>query len=141
MENSWKVKTSPVTGFMHFSIEDDGEVCAKFRINPGDVKLLQRCQNVADYLHELSNKVAEDATQADVMCINDELENKFCYLLGYDAREGLFGNIPALSIMPDGLMFALHIMEGINQHVIPELRKRRAAQADGVKKYTEKYRE
>lgn len=140
MENSWNVKTSPVTGFMHFSLEDGDEVCAKFRINPGDVKLLQRCNDVAEYFHQVQEKVAENATQDDVMAFNDELESKFCHLLGYDARESLFGNIPALNIMPDGVMFALHIMQAVNQYVIPELKKRRAAQADGVKKYTEKYR-
>ena len=139
MENTWKVKTSPVTGFMHFALEDEGETVTKFHINPGDVRLVARCQSISEYLGDIHNRIPDNAAHADVLQFNDNLEIKFSELLGYDVKETLFGNIPATAIMPDGSMFALKIMDAVIEHVLPELQKRRAAQCSAVKKYTDRY--
>lgn len=139
MENAWKVKTSPITGFMHFALEDEGEAVAKFHINPGDIRLVARCQAVSEYLTDIHNRIPENATHEDVLQFNNDLETKFSELLGYDTKETLFGSIPATAIMPDGSMFALKIMDAVIEHVLPELQKRRSAQSSAVKKYTDRY--
>ena len=139
MKNAWKVKTSPITGFMHFTLEDQGEAMAKFHINPGDIRLVARCQAISEYLNDIHNRIPENATHEFVLQFNNELETKFSELLGYDAKEALFGNIPPVAIMPDGCMFVLKIMDAIVEHVLPELQKRRAAQSSAVKKYTDRY--
>lgn len=140
MENAWKVKTSPVTGFMHFALEDEGEVTAKFHMNPGDIRLVARCQAVSEYISDVHSRIPENATHEYVLQFNNELESKFSELLGYDAKENLFGNIPAVAIMPDGCMFVIHVMNAIIENVLPELQKRKSAQRSAVKKYTDRYK-
>lgn len=119
--------------------DEDGEVISSFRINPADVKLAKRCMEVSGYFEELQSKVPENATIDDVIRFNDELEEKICYLLGYDAKQSLFGQMSATTIMPDGNLFAVHIVDNIVQAVGPEVNKRQQAMAQAVAKHTAKY--
>lgn len=126
--------------FLKFTFTDDeGEIVASFRMNPADVKLAQRCQDVSTYFEGLKDKMPKAATLDDVVKFNDELEEKICYLLGYDAKESLFGMISATSVMSDGNMFVVHVMNKIIEAIEPELRKRKQSMAAAVAKHTAKY--
>lgn len=120
--------------------DDDGEILASFRMNPADVKLSQRCKEVSEYFEKLGEETPEAATLEDAVKLNDQLEEKFCYLLGYNARESLFGLISATSVMADGNMFAVHVMDKIVEAVGPEIRKRKQSMAKAVAKHTAKYK-
>ena len=119
--------------------DEDGEIISSFRINPADVKLAKRCAEVSGYFEDLHNRIPENATIDDVIKFNDELEEKICYLLGYDAKQSLFGQMSATTIMPDGNLFAVHIVENIVQAVGPEVKKRQENMAQAVAKHTAKY--
>lgn len=125
---------------MHFRFTDgDGEVLASFRMNPGDIKLAHRCQEISSFFENLSKNTPEHATIEDAVKFNDELEEKFCYLLGYDAKQSLFGLLSATSIMEDGNMFAVHVLDKITEHVGPEIQKRKQAMSAAVSKHIAKY--
>lgn len=128
---------SPLLNFT-FTAED-GEVLASFRMNPADVKLAKRCQEVSEFFENLGEEMPETVGLDEVVRLNDELEDKICYLLGYDAKNSLFGQISATTIMEDGNMFAVHVMKTITEKVAPVLAKRKQAMAAAVAKHTEKY--
>lgn len=118
--------------------DEDGEVVASFRMNPADIKLCKRCQEVSAYYESLKDRTSEAASIDEVAQFNDELEEKICYLLGYNARESLFGMISATSIMADGNMFAIHVMNKIVEVVGPEIKKRQKSMEKAAE-YTAKY--
>lgn len=134
------INTGVGSAFMKFTFTDDeGETVASFRMNPADVKLAQRCQEISAYFEGLRDKTPQTATLNDAVALNDELEGKICYLLGYDAKQSLFGQISATSVMSDGNMFVVHVMNKIIDVIGPELQKRKQSMAKAVKKHTAKY--
>ena len=129
------------SSFLKFTFSDEeGDVLASFRMNPADVKLAHRCQEISAYFETLQDHTPESATLEDAVKLNDELEEKICYLLGYDARGSLFGLISATSVMADGNMFVVHVMNEIVEKVAPEIQKRKQTMEKAVEKHTAKYK-
>ena len=136
------INTGIESSLLKFTFSDDeGEVIASFRMNPADVKLAQRCQEVSSFFEELKEKTPENATLDDAVKLNNEVEDKICYLLGYDAKQSLFGQISATSVLGDGNMFVILVMEKIVEAVAPEIKRRKQAMSSAVEKYTAKYTE
>ena len=119
--------------------DDDGEVVASFRLNPADVRLAGRVQESANLFRKAAQSAPEQATAADILKYNNDVEEEICRVLGYDARESLFGFMSATTILADGEMFAQKILKRIEEAVLPEIQKRKAALAAAVKKHTAKY--
>lgn len=135
-----QVNTKIGSSLLKFTFTDnDGDIVASFRMNPADIKLAQRCKEISAYFEDLREKMPETATLEDAVKFNDELEDKICYLLGYDAKPSLFGIISATSIMGDGDLFAVHVINKIVESVGPEIQKRKDAMAQAVAKHTAKY--
>jgi len=134
------INKSVSSSLMKFTFSDeDGEVVASFRMNPADIKLVQRCQEVSTFFENLRDKTPDNATLEEAAQFNDEMETKICYLLGYDAKQSLFGLLSATSIMGDGNLFVVHVMDQILKAVGPEIKKRQQAMAKAVSKHTAKY--
>lgn len=119
--------------------DEDGTVVASFRLNPADVRLPGRVREAAEFFGEMANGIPEHPTVADLEKYNDAVEKKICHVLGYDARESLFSFLSATTIMADGETFAQKILKKIEEAVLPEIQKRKAALAAAVKKHTAKY--
>ena len=119
--------------------DSDGDVVASFRMNPADVKLAARCEEMYDFFDTLAGNVGKNATLSDAVKFNDEIEEKMCYLLGYDVKQSLFGLISATSIMGDGKLFIAHVVDTITRAVSAEIKKRKQAMAKSISKYTAKY--
>ena len=119
--------------------DEDGDVIASFRMNPADIKLAQRCQDVFDYFSNIAERAGANETLEDAIKFNDEIEEKICYLLGYDVKQSLCGIISATSIMADGNLFVSHVLGKITSAVGAENQKRRQAMAKAVSKHTAKY--
>ena len=135
-----KLTTSIASSLLKFTFTDeDGDVVAHFRMNPADIKLAQRCKEVSSYFENMSKSAPEEASLEYVCKINDEVECKMSYLLGYDVKECLFGEISATSVMADGRMFVAVVMDTIAKAVEPEVQKRQEAMANAVAKHTAKY--
>lgn len=134
------IKNNIGNSVMKFTFTDDeGEVFASFRMNPADVKLAKRFQESGEYFKNIGDKMPQNASLDDVFQFNEELEEKICYLLGYDAKQSLFGQVSATSIMEDGNLFILHVFNVIAEKVAPELQKRKQSMAAAVAKHTAKY--
>ena len=119
--------------------DDDGKVVASFRLNPADVRLAGRVQEAANLFRKAAQSAPEQATAADILKYNNDVEEEICRVLGYDAHQELFGFMSATTILEDGEMFAQKILDMISEAVLPEIQKRKAALAAAVKKHTAKY--
>ena len=134
------INKSVSSSLLKFTFSDEeGEVVASFRMIPADIKLVQRCQEVSAFFEDLRDKTPDNATLEEAAQFNDEMETKICYLLGYDAKQSLFGLLSATSIMGDGNLFVVHVMDQILKAVGPEIKKRQQAMAKAVSKHTAKY--
>lgn len=135
------INTGIGSAFLKFQFsDDDGEVVSSFRINPADVKVALRCEEVSEYLNRKKADINGNLSAQDMAEFNDELENKICYVLGYDARSELFkAPLTATTILPSGDLFAVAIMDQIVEAVKPEIAKRRSNMEKAAAKYTDRY--
>ena len=129
------------TGIIKFTFTDeDGEVFAYFRMNPTDVNLFKRLEEVSRYFESRKNEAPTLASVEDLVKYNKEIEEKIDYLLGYHASETLFDNITATTITPYGEIFAILVLEFISEKLRPEMQKRKQNMIAAADKYTEKYK-
>lgn len=132
------VNSNIAVGKLNFTFTDeDGNVFSSFRLNPTDVNVASRCEEVSDFFRKRNDK--EPASLDDVLKINDELEEKIAYILGYDARESIFGEVPATTVLPSGELFAEAVLKAITNAVNTEMEKRNKKAAEAATKYTSKY--
>ena len=124
---------------LYFTFSDNGEVLASFRLNPTDVRIADRVRECAEHFAQAAKDIPECVTFDDALKYNNDMEDKICYVLGYDAHKELFGFVSATTILADGEMFAKKVMRLISDAVIEDLRKRREAIMAAVKKHTAKY--
>lgn len=134
------INTNLDSGIQKFTFTDsDGDVIASFKLNPTDVRLAKRCEEISEQMEKMSENAPEIATVADAAKYNAELEEKVCYMLGYDAKESLFSFLSATTILPDGSLFAQKVVERIVDAVEPEVKKRAQKMQAAVSKHTAKY--
>lgn len=134
------IDTSINSGILKFTFTDsDGDVFASFKMNPTDVRLLDRCKEISQWFSDVKESMANCSTAEELAKLNSDLEDKICDLLGYDARQSLFGFMSATTILPDGDIFAVKVMDKIVATVEPEIEKRKQAMQKAAAKYTAKY--
>lgn len=122
---------------LHFTFSEGDEVISSFRINPGDIKLVHRFQVASEFFNNI--EMPENATFEDIVQLNDNVERKICEVLGYDAKESLFGRISATTVLPDGNLFVSLVLDKIAEHAVPEIQKRNRAMVGAMEKHTAKY--
>lgn len=128
------------TGRVKFTFTDENdEVFSSFWINPTDVNLIARAEEVSAYFDKRKDEIPEVMDTEAMQALNAEIEDKICYLLGYDARQDVFGAISATTISPDGEIFAWVLLDYIVEQLGPEMEKRRKKMQEGVAKYAQKY--
>lgn len=127
------IKTGAIT--LTFTDEYD-EVFASCRVNPTDVNMANRCEEIAEFFN---NKSSKPSTIKDIVEENKEIEDKINYLLGYNAHNDLFSTIPATTILEDGSLFAEMVLDKIISVIKPELVKRKNKMKARMDKYTAKY--
>lgn len=133
-----KVESTISTGKMKFTFTDeDEEVFSAFRLNPSDVNLAKRCQEVAEQFGQQKDR--QLSTIEDAVAYNTELEEKISYILGYDAKAAVFGEVSATTVLPTGELFAAVVLDTIAKAVEPEIKKRNQKMSEAVAKYTGKY--
>ena len=125
---------------LKFTFTDgDGDVVASFRLNPADVRLVGRIQEAAKFFAQAAKEAPETATAEDILKFNNAVEDKICDVLGYDARQSLFGFMSATTVLEDGEIFAKKILDKIEKAVVQEIQKRKETLMAAVRKHTAKY--
>ena len=119
--------------------DSDGDVVASFRLNPADVRLVGRIQEAAKFFAQAAKEAPEKATAEDILKFNNAVEDKICDVLGYDARQSLFGFMSATTVLEDGEIFAKKILDKIEKAAVQEIHKRKETLMAAVRKHTAKY--
>lgn len=132
------INTNVSVGKLNFTFTDeDGNAFSSFRMNPADFSIAARCSEVSKHFSNHEDISGESIES--VLLFNKELEEKICYILGYDARDSVFGEVSAATVLPNGDLFAMVVLDTIAKAVKSESEKRAKKSDDAVKKYTEKY--
>jgi len=126
------------TGTLKFTFEDENDhVFSSFRLNPADPNVAKRCQEVAEYFS--AQKDNKYSTLDEIVAYDKTLTEKISYILGYDAKQELFGEVSATTVLPSGELFAVVVLDAIAEAAKPEIQKRKAAMSEAAQKYIEKY--
>lgn len=128
------------SGFQIFNFRDeDGEVITSFKINPCDIGLMARCEEVSDFFEKEKAFLADARTPHQMLEINNVIEEKINYLLGTESNTVFKKPLTATTVMPDGTIFAELLMDTVLSVVKPEIEKRNKAKKERLDKYVSKY--
>ena len=120
---------------------NSGEVFSEFKVNPADVGIAARVEETMEFWDALEDKFNASNSPSDIKKLNDQIEDKFRYILGEKACESLFsGLITATTILPSGEIFAFIVLDKLISFITPELERRNAKTQKAVEKYTAKYK-
>lgn len=135
------INTKIDDGILTFTFTNNqGEVFASFKLNPTDVNIAARAEEVSEFFEHLNESASKVETFKDVAKLNELIQDKINYLLGYEASKDLFKEpITATTVFEDGRMFVHIVMDKIADAIAPEVEKRRKKMQAAVDKYTEKY--
>lgn len=124
-------------GKVKFDFEDEeGSIFASFRLNPMDIGTMNRCREVAEH-YEKNTPAPKDIQE--LLDFENDMRSKFDYILGYKASPELFGNVAPLTILEDGQMFAMLVLDKIMDEFKELARKNQAKMAKAAERYTKKY--
>lgn len=128
------------SGFQVFNFRDEeGELLTSFKINPSDIGLMARCEEVQGFFEKEKAFLEDASTPQQMLEVNNAIQNKIDYLLGTEADTVFKKPLTATTIMPDGRLFAEMLMETVLNAVEPEIKKRAENQKKRLDKYTSKY--
>lgn len=136
---AWTIKTDSITGIMKFRLtDDDGDPVASFRLNPADARMLKRLEKACAEAQDMGENAPQMATGADVEAYTDKLENLICEALGAK-HDAVFSGIPGTTVLPNGDLYAVHVLGTVADVMAPEIAKRKASMQNAAAKYTAKY--
>ena len=116
--------------------DEDGIVLGFLKINLTDVRLVAKLEQCAAFF---KNYKFDGSDVEKLEAIDRDLMDKFCFVLGYDCRDTLFGVLSPTTVFEDGDMFAIAILNKISEVFSVEIKQRAEARAKAMQKYTQKY--
>lgn len=127
------------SGLIPFEFHDrNGRILAAFEMNPADINLAARCEEVTRFFDEQTRLGVKSV--ADVQKYDAELTEKLRYILGCDPDYQIFKPpMSATTILPSGDIFAAVVLDRIVEAVEPEVQKRTKRMKAAAEKYTAKY--
>lgn len=135
------INTKIDDGILTFTFTNNqNEIFASFRLNPTDVNIAARAEEVSAFFEKMEETVKNVASAKETAKLNELIQDKINYLLGYEASKDLFREpITATTVFENGQMFANIVLDKVADAIAPEIEKRRKKMQAEVDKYTEKY--
>lgn len=135
------INTKIDDGILTFTFTNNqDEIFASFRLNPTDVNVAARAEEVSEFFENLEDSVKDVKSTKEAAKLNELIQDKINYLLGYEASKDLFKEpITATTVFGNGQMFANIVLDKVADAITPEIEKRRKKMQEAVNKYTEKY--
>lgn len=135
------INTKIDDGTLTFTFTNNqNEIFASFRLNPTDVNIAARAEEVSAFFEKMEETVKNVASAKEATKLNELIQDKINYLLGYEASKDLFREpITATTVFENGQMFANIVLDKVADAIAPEIEKRRKKMQAEVDKYTEKY--
>nr|DAP10636.1 MAG TPA: hypothetical protein [Caudoviricetes sp.]DAQ51228.1 MAG TPA: hypothetical protein [Caudoviricetes sp.] len=135
------INTKIDDGILTFTFTNNqNEIFASFRLNPTDVNIAARAEEVSAFFEKTEETVKNVTSAKEAAKLNELIQDKINYLLGYEASKDLFREpITATTVFGNGQMFANIVLDKVADAIAPEIEKRRKKMQAEVDKYTEKY--
>ena len=128
------------TGLMTFNFRDENEeVFISFKINPSDINLAKRCEEIGVFFENELKDYKEPETFEEMSNLNALYEEKIDYLLGVQDNPVFKRPYTATTFLEDGRILAEIVIGTVLDAVKPEIEKRMANQKNRLDKYTSKY--
>ena len=100
-------------------------------INTKDIRIPARITEIIEYMKTLD---VDGADYDSLLKFDKALEDKFCYLFGYDCRRSLFGVVSPTT--PCGGKFAaILILEKVMECLSDEVKKKAAQRTEKINQY------
>lgn len=135
------INTKIDDGILMFTFTNNqNEIFASFRLNPTDVNIAARAEEVSTFFEKTEETVKNVTSAKEAAKLNELIQDKINYLLGYEASKDLFREpITATTVFGNGQMFANIVLDKVADAIAPEIEKRRKKMQAEVDKHTEKY--
>ena len=135
------INTKIDDGILTFTFTNNqNEIFASFRLNPTDVNIAARAEEVSAFFEKTEETVKNVTSAKEAAKLNELIQDKINYLLGYEASKDLFKEpITATTVFGNGQVFAYIVLDKIAEAIAPEIEKRKKKMQAAVNKYTEKY--
>lgn len=135
------INTKIDDGILTFTFTNNqNEIFASFRLNPTDVNIAARAEEVSAFFEKMEETVKNVTSAKEAAKLNELIQDKINYLLGYEASKDLFREpVTATTVFENGQMFANIVLDKVADAIAPEIEKRRKKMQAEVDKYTEKY--
>lgn len=135
------INTKIDDGILTFTFTNNqNEIFASFRLNPTDVNIAARAEEVSAFFEKMEETVKNVTSAKEAAKLNELIQDKINYLLGYEASKDLFREpVTATTVFGNGQMFANIVLDKVADAIAPEIEKRRKKMQAEVDKYTEKY--
>ena len=135
------INTKIDDGILTFTFTNNqNEIFASFRLNPTDVNIAARAEDVSAFFEKMEETVKNVTSAKEAAKLNELIQDKINYLLGYEASKDLFREpLTATTVFGNGQMFANIVLDKVADAIAPEIEKRRKKMQAEVDKYTEKY--
>ena len=135
------INTKIDDGILTFTFTNNqNEIIASFRLNPTDVNIAARAEEVSAFFEKTEETVKNVTSAKEAAKLNELIQDKINYLLGYEASKDLFREpLTATTVFGNGQMFANIVLDKVADAIAPEIEKRRKKMQAEVDKYTEKY--
>lgn len=135
------INTKIDDGILTFTFTNNqNEIFASFRLNPTDVNVAARAEEVSAFFEKTEETVKNVTSAKEAAKLNELIQDKINYLLGYEASKDLFREpVTATTVFGNGQMFANIVLDKVADAIAPEIEKRRKKMQAEVDKYTEKY--
>lgn len=135
------INTKIDDGILMFTFTNNqNEIFASFRLNPTDVNIAARAEEVSAFFEKMEETVKNVTSAKEAAKLNELIQDKINYLLGYEASKDLFREpVTATTVFENGQMFANIVLDKVADAIAPEIEKRRKKMQAEVDKYTEKY--
>lgn len=135
------INTKIDDGILTFTFTNNqNEIFASFRLNPTDVNIAARAEDVSAFFEKMEETVKNVTSAKEAAKLNELIQDKINYLLGYEASKDLFREpVTATTVFGNGQMFANIVLDKVADAIAPEIEKRRKKMQAEVDKYTGKY--
>lgn len=128
-------------GLEEYTIEDKkGNILGKFEMNPSDMEMAKRYEEVAEAVSHIMDSVDESKNIVDILTeAEDKLSEQIDYLFNAKVSQNFFSITSPFTVLASGEFFIENVLNAIGGLIEAETGKRFKKIQSKVAKYTVKY--
>lgn len=128
-------------GLETFTIEDKkGNVLGSFEMNPSDMEMVKRYEEVSKTIEHLTDDVSEDDNSLETLLLMEKkISEQIDYLFNASVADSFFSITSPFTILANGEFFIENVLNAIGKLIEEETGKKYKKIQTKVNKYAVKY--